>query len=80
MEFKYIELSGREREVYNLLFTSLNKREIADTLFVSLPTVSTHIQHIFNKVGYNSRLELMAERIRELEGVVAELRDNALKD
>ena len=78
MEFKYIELSGRENEVCNLLFTGLSKKEIADKLFISTNTVITHIQNILNKRCCNSRLELMAERIRELEDTISELRNCSL--
>lgn len=74
MEIRYIELSGREREVYNLLLAGLRNKEIADRLYLSPTTVSTHIQSIFNKRCCSSRLELMAERIQELEEEVRNVR------
>ena len=47
--------TGREREVLQLLAEGLTNKEIAERLVVSLPTVSTHVASIFNKLGVNSR-------------------------
>lgn len=43
-------LSGREREVLALMAEGLTDRGIADRLTVSPKTVSTHIQHIFDRL------------------------------
>jgi DNA-binding NarL/FixJ family response regulator len=53
-------LSRREREVLRLLVERYSDREIADTLFVSYRTITTHVAHIFNKLGVNSRREAAA--------------------
>ncbi|MGJ1261080.1 LuxR C-terminal-related transcriptional regulator [Sphingobacterium spiritivorum] len=37
----------------------LTRREIADKLFISDRTVEKHTEHIFLKVGVNSRHELL---------------------
>jgi DNA-binding CsgD family transcriptional regulator len=49
------ELSKREKEVLQLLTEGLNNQEIADRLFVSLPTIKTHISNLFVKLEVKSR-------------------------
>ena len=48
-------LTRREREVLRLLTEGLTNPQIAQRLVVSLPTVSTHVASIFNKLGVTSR-------------------------
>jgi DNA-binding NarL/FixJ family response regulator len=48
-------LTGREREVLRLLAEGLTNPQIAERLVISLPTVSTHVTSIFNKLGVTSR-------------------------
>jgi DNA-binding NarL/FixJ family response regulator len=48
-------LTVREREVLRLLAEGLTNPQIAERLVVSLPTVSTHVTSIFNKLGVTSR-------------------------
>ena len=43
------KLSKREQEVAVLLLQGKTTQETADALFVSLSTVKTHIQHIYEK-------------------------------
>lgn len=43
-------LSGRELEVLTLLGEGLLKKEISDRLDVSIPTVATHVRHIYEKL------------------------------
>jgi len=51
-------ISGREREVLELLFEGKTNQEIADGLFISLSTVKTHLSSIFNKTGTRNRMEV----------------------
>jgi DNA-binding NarL/FixJ family response regulator len=44
-------LTEREREVLRLIAEGLSDRGIAARLYVSLNTVSTHVQHIFLKLS-----------------------------
>ena len=48
-------LTRRQREVLRLLTEGLTNKEIAEQLVVSLPTVSTHVASIFNKLRVTSR-------------------------
>lgn len=50
-------LSKREKDVFRLLVDNHSDKEIADQLCISLPTVRTHVRHIFEKFHLNSRME-----------------------
>jgi LuxR family maltose regulon positive regulatory protein len=55
-EFPLVEpLSNRELDVLRLLGSDLDGPAIAHHLGVSLPTVRTHTQHIYAKLGVNNR-------------------------
>ena len=58
-------LSERELEVLRLIIAGLTNREIAEELFVSLGTIKTHINHIYQKIDVHSRTQAVA-RAREL--------------
>jgi DNA-binding CsgD family transcriptional regulator len=48
-------LSRREREILALLAENLTDREIAERLFLALPTVKWYNRQIFNKMGAENR-------------------------
>jgi len=52
------ELSARELEVARLVAGGLSNPAIASALFISVPTVKTHVSHILAKLGLESRVEL----------------------
>lgn len=54
-------LSDREFEVLQQIFEGKTKQQMADTLFVSVSTIKTHISNIFFKFEVNSRTSLMAK-------------------
>jgi DNA-binding CsgD family transcriptional regulator len=57
-------LSKREREVLRLLAEGRSDKEIAEALFISPRTVTTHVGNIFNKLGLSGRVEAAAFAIR----------------
>lgn len=54
-------LTPRERELADLVFQGFSNREIAAKLFISLPTVKSHLQNIFKKLNVTSRTELCSK-------------------
>jgi DNA-binding NarL/FixJ family response regulator len=48
-------LTQREREVLELLARGYLYKEISDALKISVPTVNTHIRHIYEKLHVQSR-------------------------
>jgi len=58
-ELEPMSLTAREREVLGLLAAGSSNREIASALFVSLPTVKTHLAHIYDKLGARNRNEAL---------------------
>jgi non-specific serine/threonine protein kinase len=49
------ELTAREREVIQLLYAGRSNREIGQALFISERTAQSHVQHILDKLGVNTR-------------------------
>lgn len=49
------ELSEREREILALIAEGHSNQEISRTLFISVPTVKTHISNLYQKLDVNSR-------------------------
>lgn len=45
-----VKLSSRELEILKLLGEGLLKKQIADRLDISIPTVATHIRHLYDKL------------------------------
>jgi DNA-binding CsgD family transcriptional regulator len=62
-------LTSAERRVADLAADGLSNRQIAQHLFITQPTVETHLRHAFHKLGITSRAELPAQLERELPGV-----------
>jgi LuxR family maltose regulon positive regulatory protein len=65
-----LDLTSREWEVLDLVFTGITNKELARDLFVSVDTVKTHLKHIYAKLGVRNRNQAIA-RAREL-GVAPE--------
>ena len=51
-------LTPRERHVAQLAADGLTNPQIAQTLYVSLKTVETHLGHVYQKLGIQSRTQL----------------------
>ncbi|WP_354700827.1 hypothetical protein DSM112329_01117 [Paraconexibacter sp. AEG42_29] len=57
-------MTGREREVLDLLVRGMGNREIADRLVLQVGTVKTHVKSILRKVGAANRAEVIALYVR----------------
>ena len=68
------KLSKRETEVYEYIMKGMNYSDMEDLMGISKTTIVSHMMHIFLKKMVNSRYELMAERIKELEKEVWDLK------
>ncbi|WP_315636717.1 MULTISPECIES: response regulator transcription factor [Microbacterium] len=55
-----VQLTGRELDVLRLLDTGASNREISKALFVTEATVKTHLVHVFEKLGADSRAKAVA--------------------
>lgn len=53
------ELTTREREVLELLNRGMSRKEIAETLCISINTAKHHITHIYEKLGVSSKREAL---------------------
>lgn len=51
------ELTERELEVLRLIGEGLTNQEIAETLFIGIKTVKTHVSNILSKLGVNDRTQ-----------------------
>jgi DNA-binding CsgD family transcriptional regulator len=59
------ELTGRERELVILVAQGRTNAEIAAELFISIRTVSSHLDRIRDKTGYRRRADLTRLALRE---------------
>lgn len=59
-----LELSKRELEILGLMAKGYSNQEIAATIFVSLSTVKTHIQNLFEKLDVKRRTQAVEKAKR----------------
>lgn len=59
------ELSGREREVLQMIAEGRSTKHIADALFISVKTVESHRKNIMRKTGLYTVAELVKFAIRQ---------------
>ena len=57
-QLKNYQITPRESDVAKLLAEGKSYREIAEDLFISLPTVKTHVTRIYEKLNVKNRHEL----------------------
>jgi len=53
------DLSDRELQVVRLVADGFSNKEIADRLYISPRTVTTHLQHVYQRLGLASRTALI---------------------
>ena len=51
------DLTRREKQVLALMADGKRNDEMASELFISLPTVKTHVNHIYTKLGVTNRIK-----------------------
>ncbi len=61
-----LELSKRELEILGLMAQGYSNQEIASTIFVSLSTVKTHNQNLFEKLDVKRRIQAV-EKAKRLQ-------------
>lgn len=59
-----VKLTEREEEILARLSKGYANKEIADQLSISVPTVRTHLRHIYEKLHVRSRTEAVAKFLR----------------
>lgn len=57
-------LTDRELEVFTMIGRGLSTREIAEKLFLSVKTVEAHREHIKDKLGLRSSVELVRHAVQ----------------
>lgn len=58
-------LTSRECDILRLMADGLYKKEIADSLGISIHTVSTHIQRVYEKLHVSTNTGAVAKALRE---------------
>jgi DNA-binding NarL/FixJ family response regulator len=66
------DVSGREREVLQLVCQGATNREIAERLIVSEHTVKVHLRNILGKLNLRNRQQIAAYAVQE--GLVTDIR------
>ena len=59
MLFNRYNISKRESEIIELILAGKSNAEITKTLYISLHTVKNHIYNIYQKMGINTRYQLL---------------------
>jgi non-specific serine/threonine protein kinase len=57
-------LTRREQEVAALVARGLTNRQAAEQLMLATRTIETHLEHIFDKLGVQTRAEVAAWAVR----------------
>lgn len=63
-ELEKLKLSAREYEVLQLLTQGYSNAEIAESLFLSLSTIKTHVSNLFIKMEVKSRTQAIEKAKR----------------
>lgn len=68
-ELKKLNLSSREYEVLQLVAKGYSNSDIAESLFLSLSTIKTHVSNLFTKMDVKSRTQAIekAKRLKIID-------------
>ena len=58
MNIKKISFTEREKDIILLIFKGMTNKEIADKLSISIHTVKTHLEKLYDKHSVHTRTEL----------------------
>ncbi len=58
-------LTGREREILQLLADGMSNADVASKLFISQETVKSHVRHILAKLEADTRTHAVAIALRD---------------
>lgn len=58
-------MTKREAQIFKLLAEGKSVREISETFFISIKTVGTHKQNIFEKMGFDNLAQLVKYAIKQ---------------
>jgi DNA-binding CsgD family transcriptional regulator len=56
-----LPLTPTELDVVRLVAEGIPNKDIATRLFISPRTVQSHLRHVYNKLGFTSRVQLAQE-------------------
>jgi DNA-binding CsgD family transcriptional regulator len=70
---RYAGLTDSELAVVRLVAAAATNRDVAERLYLSPHTVSSHLRHVFEKLQINSRVELAAIFARHEGDTAADL-------
>jgi DNA-binding NarL/FixJ family response regulator len=59
-----LQITGREREIVQLLAEGKHSKEVATTLDITVKTVETHRSNILRKLHFHSVTELVRYAVR----------------
>jgi len=71
-------LTNRELEIYHLLTLNYTNKDIAKKLYISEPTVKSHVSSILRKLGLNNRTQVMMYEMRKSLPVCGPEQKNSL--
>lgn len=57
-----LELTGRQKEVYELIMAGKTNKEIMSDLFIEQSTLKSHINQIYKKLNIKNRKELKSKK------------------
>lgn len=64
-DMPHYKLSSREMEIFRMLVQGKSQSEIADQLFISNKTVSSHKMHLLEKLGAKNMAELVRYAVQQ---------------